>query len=89
MGDAEDLADVRREMAELEGGAGGFGGDVEADDGAEAHRVHVVEVAKVEGDVFGGGQELFDGQEELIADAGDEAAAAEDGGGGAGLVDGE
>lgn len=78
VGDAEELADARGEIDELQFAAGGFGGDVEARDRADAHRVHVGEISEVEDDVLVVGDEALDVVGEYVGDAGDELAAAVD-----------
>ena len=83
VGEAEEVADLLAEVHEFEAAAGGFCGDVEADEGAEAHTVGVFEVGEIEDDAFGGGDEFGDGGVEDAGGSGDEAAVAVDYYGGA------
>jgi hypothetical protein len=48
VGEAEEIADARAEVVELEFAFCGFRGDVEADERAEAGAVHIAEVGEVE-----------------------------------------
>ncbi len=54
VGHDEKLADLFAEVAEFEGAALGFGGCVEANEGAQAHAVHVSEVGEIEDDALVG-----------------------------------
>ena len=74
-------------MHQLKRAAGGFGGDVDAGQGAEAQAVHIGEIAQIEHHVFGAVEISADGGVENIRDAGDEFAVALDGDYIAGAVD--
>jgi hypothetical protein len=78
MGEAEEVANLLAEVDELEAGSGGFGGDVEANEGAEAHAVGVADVGEVEDDALVVRNEGANAVEENIGDAGDELAVAAD-----------
>jgi hypothetical protein len=89
IGHDEEVADGGAEVAELEGASPGFGGGVETDERAEAHGVHLGEVAEVEDDVLVGGDEVRDRGVEEVGVAVDEAAVAVDDGGGTVVFDGD
>jgi hypothetical protein len=78
MGEAEEIANLLAEVGEFEGRSGGFGGDVETDEGAEARRVGVAEVGEVEDDALVVRDEGANAVEENIGSAGDELAMAVD-----------
>lgn len=87
IGEDEEIADLLVEVAELEGGSTVFSGDIDADERAEAHRVHVGELGEVEDDALVGAEELGDGNVEEIGVAGEEFAVTADEGGGAAVFD--
>jgi hypothetical protein len=76
VGEAEEVANLLAEVGEFEATAGVFGGDVEADEGAESHAVSVGEVGEVEDDALVIGEEGANAVEEDVGDAGDEPAVA-------------
>lgn len=80
VGEDEEVADFLAEVAEFEGGSAVFGGDVDADERAEAHGVHVGEVGEVEDDTLVVGEQVGDGNMEEIGVAGDQFAVAADDG---------
>lgn len=69
---AEEHVDLLAEIAQLEGGAFAAGGDVEAGQGAEAHRVHADEFCEVQDDALVVGQERLDLRVENVTDTGHE-----------------
>ena len=78
VGDAEEVLQLLAEVHQFEGDAGGFGGGVEADEGAEAHAVCVGDVFEFEDDALAVGDEFSDGGVEDVGGSGDEAAVADD-----------
>ena len=76
MGEAEKVANLLAEVGELEAGSGGFGGDVETNEGAEARRVGVAEVGEIEDDAFVVRDQRTNAVEENIGGAGDQLAVA-------------
>ena len=57
VGEAKEIANLLAEVGEFEAASGGFGGDVEADEGAETRAVSVLEIGEVEDDAFFFGNE--------------------------------
>lgn len=78
VGDAEEVLELLAELHELEAAASGLGGDVEADEGAEAHAVRMLNVGELDDDALARGDERADGGVEDVGGSGDEAAVADD-----------
>lgn len=72
------MLELLAEVHEFEAAAGGFGGDVEADEGSEAHAVSVLDVCELEDDAGAAGDEFADGGVKDVGGSGDEAAVADD-----------
>lgn len=68
VGEAEELLDTGADLVKVDATAGGFAGDDEADQGAEAHAVHIGDVAEVEHDALVLGHELAHAGVEVAAD---------------------
>lgn len=78
VGDAEEVLELLAELHEFEAAAGGFGGGVEADEGAEPHAVRMLYVGELDDDALAVGDEFADGGVEDVGGSGDEAAVADD-----------
>lgn len=78
VGEGEEFFDSFAEVDEVELAARGFGRGVEADEGAQAHAVHIGEVAEIEDDTFGAGDEWADAGGEDVGDAVDQCPVAAD-----------
>ncbi len=79
MRDAEEIADRRADVGELEFDIRFAGGDVEADKGAEAGAVHASELGEVENDALFAGEKFLHLRFEKRGAFGDECAAAMEG----------
>lgn len=64
VGDAEEVANLATKVGEFETAAGGFGRDIEADEGADAHAVGVLEIGQIEDDTLMAGQQRANAGEE-------------------------
>lgn len=76
MSDAEKVADGRAHVDELKWDVGFAGGDVKADEGAEAGAVHTGERGEIERDAFLAREQLLHLRFEKRSAFGDECAAA-------------
>jgi hypothetical protein len=70
VGHDEEVSDFFADVAEFEFAAVFAGGDVEANECAEAHAVHVGEVCEVEDKALVGGKQLGDGSVKELGETG-------------------